>query len=730
MECPESEWEEKALQILEMYIDRGDRDRGNTPQLMSGVDLLNLIGFALKVDTVDPATWSDKQLEQAELGRLCFYAGESLKAIETVVNQITKHYKHDAWLTEAYLITILPITIYFENKLISLSLIRFKYEVSESWKFVDNVGRIYSSFEDWIKNNILPPSKIMYPENGCLERNPRGDVKKAVYRKRNVLGVVDKVGTVVGLTGAIGATVLSGGMALPFVGAGLASAIYGTGRTVGSLLDKSTHSENINPLKSWSNAGLWLGLAASCVSFGAMGATWQLTRMAVQGQQISQSFKLFVNVANGTCLTVNSLSEANAICQMIADWENMTAKDVLLQSISLAFFARTVMTYRPANQMIRSIHDNALNSYSKNLSPEELTQFNKMRKKYRFDRTLVQKFHESGMNGYNPTSMSGAKTDSMPGPNGKQIALDSKSGTIQFRDMKFAMQKTDTSGGSNVKTSVMVDEVQRFSRRSNDHTDTKVSINFKPNGLIDIGNGNLFSLDQLIEMNTFPIVFRYVHLRIAPLDEIDASKLNEIRCKFDDHGNFLKWVTKISESGEENSISVLLKLHKDNREIFDTLEELIENDAHNRGVINLNNKIYVSIFYLSSLDIKTLRKLVDYIKNTNMTSHQLTRIYNKKFFTHANKLYAQEWIETEFPDSQLENIFRARKFIESRQLCEETNRKLLDIVKKLQPKSSEDFINCAEFVMGFYEKVMDKREVYEIVFEFQNPTKCLLGNSS
>lgn len=728
MECTENEWQEEGMKHIEMYIDRGGRDQGNIPQLLSGAQLLNTIGFALKVQWCNPDDWSENEKVLAETGNLCYYKDNSLKAIQVVVDQILKVYNHSSLsiTSNCYYITVLPIELYHDKKLYSLSIIRFRLKPEEKWKFVDNVGRVYSSFEDWEKNNVLPPGQVLYPYDGQLGRHDDGNIKIKVTDTPScsIVHKLDIASGLVGLTGAIGAMVVSGGLAIPFIAAGVGSALYGSGRTISNLVDKKTHAQSISPVESFSNAGLWLGLAANCISFGAMGATWRLTSLALKGELISENFKLLVNVTNGTCLTVNSLAEINSLCQMVSDWDSMTAQDVLFQVISIGFFAKAAMSYRPAKKMIRTIHDNALNSYSKKLKPEELSQFNKMRKKYRFDRTLVKHFHES-------TSTSGVMTESMK--SSKKLSLDTTSGTITFKGTELKFSTADL----NTKSIVTTQEIDKFSKMLKKDILKPVHIAPNSRGLITMGNGNMFSLEQLMLINTIPNVFKYVNEKILPLNNEDAVLLNEIREKFDCFGYFLLWIIEMTEYDRDNTITTLLKLFKENNNIFSLLKDVIKNDEYNRGVINLNDQINISIFFLETIDTETRKQLIYSLENTEIPSDRYLHINNHTFYSkncikniflwmRSNKCFANNTLALENTentnDPGLEDVFRLKIFVDSRPFNMETKNKLEDIVEFLQPNDIDDFVNCVEFVYNFYHNMIYTFETPEIRELFENQT--------
>lgn len=143
---------------LDSILFSGGENQGDVPELLEGTQLLNTIGIALNVHFSDPSSWTEDELDDAEDGKLCFFKGESKKAIEVIVDKIASECKQKA----PFSVVILPIQLYSKGKLYSLSLFRIKIK-EDKQKFVDNIGRVYKDFLDWKENNFLPPGKCCYP---------------------------------------------------------------------------------------------------------------------------------------------------------------------------------------------------------------------------------------------------------------------------------------------------------------------------------------------------------------------------------------------------------------------------------------------------------------------------------------------------------------------------------------------------------------------------------------
>ena len=130
-----------------------------------------------------------------------------------------------------------------------------------STHWVDDVGRVYASWADWIGSNKLPAGTMTYPAGGgCLGFPQSGETPAASFgaRATQVLDVVATVGGVV-LIGA--AIVGTGGLIIPVAVGALA--VYGLVRSGGDLVDRAQHWQTINPLQDPQAFFDWVGVGTS-----------------------------------------------------------------------------------------------------------------------------------------------------------------------------------------------------------------------------------------------------------------------------------------------------------------------------------------------------------------------------------------------------------------------------------------------------------------------------------
>ncbi|CAH3849904.1 uncharacterized protein LOC123707950 [Pieris brassicae] len=395
MEVDEDKWVTKAIENVEKYLNRGGALQGDIPQFLGGSELLNTIGMAMGLPICNPTDWSQYELKQALSGQLVFFKGKSLEAINAVAETIRSCCNGD----DKNYITVLPIELYFQGKLYELPIFRaHRYRDSKKY-YVDNTGRYYDSVSDWYDNNKLPPCRMGYPADLTLKLRP-GYTYPHIYLadtppKRvgpKTARVVDTVSAVAGISSGVGLLFASGGLAAPFVVAGVASAVWGSARASNTLYDRASHGESVNPFTNSESRMLWLGIAANIASFGAMGATMRLTSLAARGRDVSNALRIFTNIANGTTLTLSTLAIINNSLYLIQHYDELSSIDVLMHLASVAFWTKGVFTYKTAGTLIREAEIQAFNNINKELSPEVQRELNEVRGRIQNDASLLRQF--------------------------------------------------------------------------------------------------------------------------------------------------------------------------------------------------------------------------------------------------------------------------------------------------------------------------------------------------
>lgn len=773
MEVEEDKWITIAHENIARYMDRGGENQGDLPELLEGTQLLNTLGIALNVHFSDPTGWTEDELEEAEFGHLCFFKDDSRKAIDVIVNKIAEESKGKERLE----ITVLPIQLYSGGKLYSLSLFRFKS--GTKWKFVDNVGRVYKNFPDWKLNNVLPAGKVCYPLNGHLQRNCKGYVqtrcKSTPYGspQSKVIKTADISTGVIGIVGAIGTVFLTGGAALPFVVAGVGSAIYTTTRSVYHLVDRGNHGQSLSPFESHETFSLWLGIGANVISFGAMGATIRLSTLAFQGKNISQSFRVLVNIINGTSLGVNSVAVANSLAYMAIHFEDMTPIDVLMQVASVAFWAKSVFSYKPAAKIVKEIHNQVLSGYSTALGHAQ-DDFNNFRVKFNNDKQLVKFYFRYLKQGLDPAQVSDVLVEIYQMGAGAQFfSVDPAQMTVNINGHTFTMEFLMSIKSCNRKTvfnllAAMTDEeTSTFNKLRSEIQDdvalfylvadvgkeysiepaeaAKSLINFwdaidngslkipptiklNKDASITFANGLTFNLDQIVEFSKSQDVLSLLREKLFLFEAEDTVEFNILRNIFKEDIKLFNWISQTNKMKIGDTIETFLDLRSKENEDFRLFQmiKLEENSSNECGVVNLDGILRVSIFFLAQLDAKLLNELIQMVKESEIVDGTLANFNEKighfRVQSEFNRLKAQQWFDEMSKDhtriasrygkakpDELNRLYQIKSNLE--RFEKDSQIVIANFAFTLNPKTISEFCACCDFACSYLINAMEKLSV-------------------
>ncbi|XP_072946329.1 uncharacterized protein [Epargyreus clarus] len=346
-----SKWKSKAKDNIERYVHRGGFLKGDDPQLLDSVSLMNTIGVAMGLNPMDPVKWGPSKMKSALKGYLVYFEGAASNIIDVIADRIRKCCGGDV----SNYVTVLPIEVYNEGILVEVPLFRVhRYEHSRVY-YIDTTGRYYKTFADWYHNNKLPAGQMAYPEGlrlnlGCVDFSDTPSAREPAI----IVDIVDTIATVAGITAGVGLMVASGGAAAPLAVAASSSAVWGTGRAMYQLADKAAHGKSLNPVANAENRTLWLSLTANVVGFGAKGAT---RRLLAQGRNAPSSSRTFVNGINRTKLAVKGLKTFNDTVHTIAHYDEVPAKKVLMLCCSIAFWTKDVYDYKTADVLIAESYE-------------------------------------------------------------------------------------------------------------------------------------------------------------------------------------------------------------------------------------------------------------------------------------------------------------------------------------------------------------------------------------
>ncbi|XP_072946344.1 uncharacterized protein [Epargyreus clarus] len=735
MEVKESEWISKAIDNIDRYLNRGGDLKGDEPQLLGGTNLLNTIGVAMGLPVRDPTNWSESEMQRALNGELVFFEDDARKAIDVIAEQIRSCCNGD----DKNFITVLPIELYWNGKLYELPLFRVqRYKDSKKY-YVDNIGRSYDSVSDWFSNNKLPPCKMAYPYDLRLMVRPGYNYSRVLVDDTpsartgtKVIKGVDIAASVAGITSSVGLLFVTGGLAAPLVATGVATAIYGTGRTAYQLTDKATHGESINPFTNSESRMLWLGIAANIVSFGAMGASMRLTSLAVRGRDISSSFRLLVNVMNGTNIVVSGIAIIDTTIFMIEHYDELSPVDLLMHAAAIAFWTKGVFTYKTAGTLIRNAHEQVFTVITKELNSDEAANLSNVRKQFNNDALLIREFHRASKGNISPVLFSQILIDA--NLNG-QVQLDGAGNLVltggqtysfeflsklpqnvrrhyfdvitnlrpeQIELMESFRQKVNNdmnliSGLHKVAVHYQLtpreatEQVLNFwARYTQMNMPTGTDITIKDNSLI-LGRAPPLQLPQLRGMSA-PML-RFVGEHLVRMDENTSRQ----------------WTT---------SIPVLLQLEGNGMFSKCTITKIVPTG---RAVVLLNQNLQISIFKLKeidSTDCKEILKLVGQLSSSTTTSNipkETEKLINKyRLRLEVHRRESVTWMTSNANErllsilgSTLQNFERDRLFTFRSTVTTAKAmpymKELMNFVADMNPKNVSEMVAYGEYVVTYVE---------------------------
>ncbi|CAI5455716.1 unnamed protein product [Caenorhabditis angaria] len=263
--------------------------------------------------------------------------------------------------------------------------------------YVESSGRAYDGWTDFIDKNKLPECSILYPNDGHYEiesggvLNLRYDLSRRSKLPSKIAKISDRSAMGIGIAATIGSVVglftpLAPIAATTLLYTAIGTGIYTMARSGYHLVDRATHNENVNPLRSRENFVDWLAVAASLASFGAIGGSAYLTVMATQGVEVSQAIECTVNAAifanfavSGIALTASGFN----IFEKVANGERPTALELFQFSTSLLFFTNAAVNLHTAEKLIQETTQEKINEFRDTLKTAE--------DKQNFDSTINEK---------------------------------------------------------------------------------------------------------------------------------------------------------------------------------------------------------------------------------------------------------------------------------------------------------------------------------------------------
>ncbi len=349
IEGQDKPWE--AAGVVELHaaarIDRFALARGNeTVTLSGGSDFANFVGAGLGAPTrgdlpTDATALQGAQADAAR-GNYDFFAGVDAvqKPAEGMRNAQQQLGGGDLR------VSVLPVQFSSqESGPVDLQLYRVENAAGES-RFVDNVGRIYSDFGAWKRENDLPPGQMTYPADGALDAV--GGTRLETANTPNVsdsfwehVGDVADVAALVGGVVASGVILVgSGGTATPLVAGAwtvaLGSAAYTGARAAADLHDRAQHGQSLS-LTDGDARAAWLSLAGSGLTVAGAGVT-RLAGLAASESALATNGARAAGLLNAGAIYTDAAATVDTATNLVANWDRMTPGERAQMGLQIAFW--------------------------------------------------------------------------------------------------------------------------------------------------------------------------------------------------------------------------------------------------------------------------------------------------------------------------------------------------------------------------------------------------------
>ncbi|XP_017028517.1 uncharacterized protein [Drosophila kikkawai] len=232
--------------------------------------------------------------------------------------------------------------------------------------FVDEHGRVYSNWQQFVFRNTLPRGTMIAPSQGIYTFTNDDDEPgvqlmvhptPASYGRHRLLSAGDKVASVGGLVASVPvAAALAVPVAAPLAIAAtavcVATAAYSTLRSASHLIDRRRHGQSTCITDSEARSS-WLGVAGGVVGLGATGATKALASVAGAGYSINPAAQLAVKGINVGSVVISGTGVINGVYDMylkIGDDQAINSLDMLQMASHLVIFTHSINNLRIASK--------------------------------------------------------------------------------------------------------------------------------------------------------------------------------------------------------------------------------------------------------------------------------------------------------------------------------------------------------------------------------------------
>ncbi|KAG5879124.1 hypothetical protein JTB14_031671 [Gonioctena quinquepunctata] len=263
--------------------------------------------------------------------------------------------------------------------------------------FIDDTGRTYKSWREYLTKNKLHKCKMVLPQNGRYAVKENGEVNLEYHLSPAcdldviILQTADIVSTGAGLASggvflaaAVTSITFAPAVLIAAGAVGIGTGVYAIGRSIYTLVDRSKHKETLSFANSEAR-GAYLNIVAGSLGFVGAGANVVVSQLATNGINIGRGAGALVNTIGVANIGASGVSILNSGYDVLDQWINENQTPSLLTivqlSSSILFFGNAVYNFRTCSTMIEEAQARTLQDYQESLrSNRHRKTFSKMMK--------------------------------------------------------------------------------------------------------------------------------------------------------------------------------------------------------------------------------------------------------------------------------------------------------------------------------------------------------------
>lgn len=451
-----------------------------------------------------------------------------------------------------------------------------------------------------------------------------------------------------------------------------------------------------------------------------------------------------------------------------------------MQVASVAFWAKSVFTYKPATKMVKEIHNQVLRGYASNLANGASEDFNKFRTKFNNDKQLVRFYFRYLKQGLDPAQVSdvlveiyqmgaGAKIFSVD-PAQMSVCINGHTFTMEFlmcikscnRQIVFNilsnLNDEETEIFNKLRSQIQ-DDIALFyliAEISKEHklkpeesakglidfwremekrkgsTKSPLTIKLNKDGSITIGNGHTFTLSEIVKISNDNFILLVIE-KLLKLDNEDAMRFNHVRLYYDDDYELFKWIADADKMNDLDIVEALLELKSNELEDLDIFNVAVinENSLDACGIMSVND-VNFSVFFLAQMEPKLLNETLLMVRDAEIVDGKLLKFHERinhyRISSEFDRRTAKNWfdgltqkytrITTRFGNFK---PFELTNLHHMKSILNRFNEKsqqiLFDFVFTLSPKNIDEFINICDFICFWINITMEKFSIEQFKSE-------------